>query len=64
MIKQEAIEILKDHLRIAKGLRVTNGVTKSLEVAIKALKVDIVYCENCKYEENCRQEAKWRFIND
>lgn len=39
MTLEQALEIVKDHIRIGKGMELTNGVPEALEMVIEELAV-------------------------
>ena len=39
MVLEQALEIVKDHIRIGKGMELTNGVPEALEMVVEELAV-------------------------
>ena len=55
MTLEQALEIVKDHIRIGKGMELTNGVPEALEMVIEELAVtqkalELICKTKCLYD--------------
>ena len=63
MNKEEAIQILAD-LIDSPFLHTWEKQNKALHMAIEALQIDIVKCENCKYQDECEEVVLFEVTDD
>lgn len=64
MTKEEAIQILSTRDWSGMLCGYTSGYTEALDMAIEALQIDIVKCENCKHQDECEEVVLFEVTDD
>ena len=64
MTKEEAIQILSTRDWSGMLCGYTSGYTEALDMAIEVLQIDIVRCENCKYQDECEEVVLFEVTDD
>ena len=55
MKREEAIEILSTRDWSGMLCGYTSGYTEALDMAVEALNTNIVWCKDCKYQDECEE---------
>ena len=64
MTREEAIQILPTRDWSGMLCGYTSGYTEALDMAIEVLQIDIVRCENCKYQDKCEEVVLFEVTDD
>lgn len=64
MTREEAIQILSTRDWSGMLCGYTSGYTEALDMAIEVLQIDIVKCENCKYQDECEEVVLFEVTDD
>ena len=64
MTREEAIQILSTRDWSGMLCGYTSGYTEALDMAIEVLQIDIVRCENCKYQDECEEVVLFEVTDD
>lgn len=64
MKREEAIQILSTRDWSGMLCGYTSGYTEALDMAVEALQIDIVKCENCKYQDECEEVVLFEVTDD
>lgn len=64
MTKEEAIQALNEIFDDSDFSRYEAWYGTAMDMAIKALQVDMVRCENCQYQDECEEVVLFEVTDD